>query len=72
VHYKFASAYHNCASETTIVANRSVVEARARAEVWVSPWLTAGVTLGSNVLDRNDWMAGAFVGVHSRAFASSR
>jgi hypothetical protein len=72
VQYNFESSYHNCENETTIVSNRTVIEARARAEAWLSPWLTLGVTLGSNVLDRNDWMAGVYLGAHSRAFASGR
>jgi hypothetical protein len=68
VRYEFASSYHNCESRATIVANRGVVEARARAELWLSPWITAGATLGTNVLERDDWMAGVYLGVHSRAF----
>jgi hypothetical protein len=72
VRYNFESSYHNCETDTTIVSNRSVVEARARAETWLSPWLTFGVTLGSNVLQRNDWMAGIYFGAHSRAYAGTR
>ena len=72
VRYHFDSSYHNCESTTTIAETRSVVEARARGELWLSPWITAGATLGANVLDRQDWMAGVFVGFHSRAFAGTR
>jgi hypothetical protein len=72
VRYNFDSTYHHCETRTTIVANQSVVEARARAELWLSPWVTAGATIGANVLERNDWMAGLFVGFHSRAFAGGR
>lgn len=72
VRYTFASSYHECETDTTIVDNRSVVEARARAELWLSPWLTAGVTVGSNVVDQHDWMAGIYLGAHSRAFAGGR
>ena len=72
VRYQFDSYYHNCESTTTIASTRSVVEARARGELWLSPWITAGATLGANVLDRHDWMAGVFVGFHSRAFAGTR
>lgn len=72
VRYKFDSSYHECETSTTIVDNRAIVEARARAELWLNPWLTAGVTLGSSVLDRDDWMAGIYLGAHSRAFAGGR
>jgi hypothetical protein len=72
VRYNFDSTYHECETSTAVVATRGVVEARARAELWLSPWLTAGVTLGSNVLDKSDWMAGFYFGAHSRAFAGTR
>ncbi|HEV7554275.1 MAG TPA: hypothetical protein VGO00_02405, partial [Kofleriaceae bacterium] len=49
-----------------------VVEARVRAETWLSPWMTAGVTLGSSVIERNDWMAGAYIGFHTRAYGGQR
>jgi hypothetical protein len=72
VRYKFDSSYHNCETSTTLVSNRGVIEARARGELWLSPWLAAGVTLGTNVLDQGDWMAGLYLGAHSRAFAGTR
>lgn len=72
VRYQFESAYHHCVSTTTIASTHEVVEARARAELWLNPWISAGATLGANVLERDDWMAGLFVGFHSRAFAGSR
>jgi hypothetical protein len=72
VRYHFQSNYHLCEQSTTFVSNRGVIEARARGELWLSPWLTAGVTLGTNVLDQGDWMAGLYLGAHSRAFAGTR
>ena len=72
VRYNFDSSYHYCETTTTVTANMGVVEARARAELWLSPWLTAGVTVGSNVLERSDWMAGFYFGAHSRAYAGAR
>ena len=53
-------------------ASTGVVEARARAEVWLGPWITLGGTLGTSVLERGDWMTGVYVGLHSRAFAGGR
>ena len=72
VSYHFASAYHDCETSSTITAMRTVVEARARAELWLSPWVTAGVSVGSNVLQQSDWNAGLYLGLHTRAFAGSR
>ena len=34
--------------------------------------MTAGATIGSNMLARGDWMAGVYLGFHSRAFAGGR
>ncbi len=70
--YRFASTYHNCETTSAISVSEGVVEARARAELWMSPWLTAGVSLGTSVVDRGDWLAGAYLGFHSRAFAGGR
>ncbi len=72
VRYNFESNYHNCVSTTTVSSVHEVVEARARAELWLNPWISAGAMLGSNVLEQNDWMAGLYFGFHTRAFAGSR
>lgn len=70
--YQYQSAYHNCIETITFVDTRAVVEARARAELWLAPWVTAGATIGGSVMSRGDWMAGAYLGLHSRAFAGGR
>ena len=72
VRYRFTSTYHNCVTDTTVESTTSLLEARARGELWLNPWLTAGATLGSNVLERNDWMAGVYFGIHTRAFGGGR
>lgn len=53
-------------------ASTGAVEARARAEVWLGPWITLGGTLGTSVVERGDWMTGVYLGLHSRAFAGGR
>lgn len=70
--YRFASTYHDCESTSAINVNQAVVEARARAELWVNPWLTAGAALGTSVLDRGDWLAGVYLGIHTRTFDGGR
>jgi len=70
--YNFTSTYHECETSSSISIVRPVVEARARADVWLGPWLTLGATLGANVLAKSDWMAGLYLGLHSRAYGGSR
>ncbi|HEX8111620.1 MAG TPA: hypothetical protein VF516_28010, partial [Kofleriaceae bacterium] len=72
VSYSFHSSYHDCQQSTSVNALAAVGEARARGELWLGPWLTAGVTLGTSVLERNAWMGGVYLGVHSRAFGGNR
>lgn len=55
-----------------ISQTRGIVEARARGELWLNPWITAGAIMGASVVDQGDWMAGLYVGFHSRAFAGGR
>lgn len=70
--YHYGSTYHNCVETATIVQNTGVVEARARVETWLGPWVTAGATIGGSVVSRGDWMGGVFVGFHTRAFGGAR
>jgi hypothetical protein len=72
VSYRFQSDYHDCEQTTSVRAVGAVAEARARGELWLGPWITAGVTVGASLLERNAWMGGVFVGVHSRAFGGGR
>jgi len=72
VSYRFQSNYHDCEQSTSVRALGAVAEARARGELWLGPWLTAGVTVGASLLERNAWMGGVFVGVHSRAYGGDR
>ncbi|HTL33999.1 MAG TPA: hypothetical protein VL326_12780, partial [Kofleriaceae bacterium] len=70
--YHFDSTYHACETTSTIADTRAVVEARARAEVWAGPWFTLGATVGANLAERGDWLAGLYLGLHSRAYAGGR
>jgi hypothetical protein len=72
VRYTFASSYHGCETTSTIGATLAVLEARGRGELWLSPWLSAGATIGASLIDRGDWMAGFYLGVHTRSFGKSR
>jgi hypothetical protein len=70
--YTFHSSYISCEHDVSIRAVGPLAEARARGELWVNPWLTAGVTLGTSLLERGMWVGGLYLGVHSRAFGGGR
>lgn len=53
-------------------ASGTVLETRARGEVWLGPWASLGATIGASLVERGDWMAGLYLGVHSRAFGGGR
>lgn len=72
VAYEFDSGYGDCAETTAITAGRGVVEARARGELFLHPYITAGATVGTNVLARGEWMGGLYLGFHTRAFGGRR
>ncbi len=70
--YSFESSYHGCLQATSVTAVAPIAEARVRGELWVSPWLTAGLTAGASVLEHHAWMGGLYLGVHTRAFGGER
>lgn len=45
-----------------------VLEARARGDLWLTPWATVGVVVGTSLLDRREWMTGIFLAAHTYAF----
>jgi len=48
------------------------VELRARAQVWVSAWLTIDGALGTGLLDRSERFAAVTLGFHTRSFGADR
>lgn len=70
--YTFHSSYFSCEQDVSVRAVGPLAEARARGELWVNPWLTAGVTLGTSLIERGMWVGGLYLGVHSRAFGGGR
>lgn len=51
---------------------QGVVEPRLAAEVWLTPWVTLGARVGSDLLRRRDYMAGLYINLYGRAFDDSR
>jgi hypothetical protein len=72
VSYHFRSSYHDCEQMTVVTAVAPIAEARVRGELWLSPWVTAGVTAGTSVLESHAWMGGLYIGLHTRAFGGER
>ena len=72
VRYEYTSRYLACETDAVVTASQSVVEVRARASTWLTPFVSLGATAGASVIDRGDWMAGLYLGVHSHAFAGNR
>jgi hypothetical protein len=68
VSYQFDSSYHDCAQTSMIEDTRGVLEARVRGELWLSPWVAVGATVGASVIERDDWVAGIYMSAHSRAY----
>jgi hypothetical protein len=56
----------------TSMHKQALVEARIHADIWLSPWCTLGGMVGTNLLEKGDWMAGLYFGFHSYAFAGDR
>jgi len=71
-HYSFQSSYHLCETATNVSAAAPLVEARVSYERWLSPFISAGATVGASVVDRGSWMGGLQLGFHTRAFGGSR
>jgi hypothetical protein len=49
-----------------------VVEARAHAALWLTPWITLGAEVGAGVIDRSEWVGAIMLGVHTRAYGGRR
>jgi len=72
VTYSYHSRYLDCDQYSDITVSRVVVEARARAAMWLSPIWSLGVQAGSSLIERGAWMGGVYVGAHSRMFGAGR
>jgi hypothetical protein len=70
--YLYESHYLSCVTTTSIQTTSSILEARARASLWLSPFINVGASVGASVIDRGGWMAGLHLGFASRAFGDLR
>jgi hypothetical protein len=57
--------------ETDLTDNgeQGVLEARAHADLWLTPWFTIGGLAGTSLLERGDWLIGIQLGLHTYSYA---
>jgi hypothetical protein len=70
--YNYESRYLSCVSTTSHAVSSPILEARARAQLWLSPFVNLGASAGASVLDRGAWMAGLHLGFATKAYANLR
>lgn len=64
-------AVEGAAMEPIDLGGRFVIEARARADIWLNPWFTAGAFAGADLQGRGA-VAGLQFAMHLRAFDAGR
>ena len=67
VQYNYQSQYHACETTTSVSAGKGLVEARARAAYWFSPYAQVGAAMGKSLID-DGWMTGVFINGTTRSF----
>jgi hypothetical protein len=65
--YEYSSTYHACETTLTLFEAQEVLEARARAQYFLSPFAAVGVTYGKSLID-DAWVGGIYLGLTSRAY----
>jgi hypothetical protein len=66
------SQHLDCESSSFAFDSEWLIETRVTAQTWLTPWLTVGGRVGSNVLQRGDMSVGVFLQGHTRAFDATR
>jgi hypothetical protein len=72
IFYQYQSRYLACESSATHKVSSPLLEARARASRWLSPFVHVGATVGASVLERGAWMAGVHLGVVTQPYGGMR
>lgn len=50
------------------LTGEGVLEARARADLWLTPWVTIGGLVGTSLIAEGDWVAGISIGLHTYSY----
>lgn len=70
-HY-YESRYLACVTTTAHGAAMPVLEARARASYWLTPFISVGATAGASLVDRGAWVGGLHLGFATQAYGGQR
>ena len=62
----------DCVASSTSYVSALLVRPRLAAERWITPWVSAGASVATNVFERGETSVGLFIGGHLRAFDAAR
>jgi hypothetical protein len=65
--YQYESHYLACETTSSVTATTPTLEARGKAALWITPFISLGVTAGRSLVD-DAWLTGVNIGVSTRAF----
>jgi hypothetical protein len=64
--------HDDCVASSTSYDSAFLVRPRVAAERWMTPWVSAGASVGTNLLERGETSVGLFLAGHLRAFDGGR
>lgn len=70
--HDYESRYLACVTTTSHTAAMPVLEARARASFWLTPFVNVGATAGASLIDRGAWVGGLNLGFVTQAYGGQR
>lgn len=66
------SRHGDCVDQSAVHDQQWQLRPQASLETWLSPWITAGAALSTDMLHEGDVAMGVFIGGHLRAYDASR
>ncbi len=66
------TSHEECLETSSVQAGQWMVRPQVAMEAWLTPWMTAGASLSTDVLRDRDVAGGIFIELHSRAFDGLR
>jgi hypothetical protein len=71
ISYTYESHYLACEQSPSLSVATPLLEVRARASYWLSPFINVGASAGASLVDRGAWLAGIQLGFVSQAYATN-